>query len=687
MFTAKGLFADVACPFQETCILPSCIFKHVGANAKVVAAAAPVVSSESDQLSAENDQERPRKRQKTNGETGRPLKAVEAEDKNAPTPASRSKAGERPSSTSRAATRDISPPPVKRKSQSTNSATTKSLLQKPPIPKAAVEAPVEAPLVTAPLKQESLNPRVLKYPAPAGHDMRFRLLKALHTELARLNSELAKDAKDDEEELVLSDQAVITRALDLEEGAAASAAVYSNIVKNKILTYKRMKVLQWIEERKREVSQEKSKQAARRPVSKPAEPPKPIATGLTELEELALLPRLHTPISGLAQHGYVTSIPTAQEISTARAGIEAAQGWENCDRCKSRFQVFPERRESDGALTSGGPCTYHFGKPYWRERSGADPNAKREKLFRCCGESVGESTGCTQSENHVFKISEVKRLAAISNFEETPENPAAASDRPVCIDGEMGYTVYGLELIRLTATSWPSGDPIFDVLVRPIGPLLDLNSRYSGVWPRDMASALPWSPEAPKPSSPASPASKPPLRILPSPASARALLLSYLSPSTPLIGHGLENDLNVLRLIHPTVIDTALLFPHKAGLPFRNGLKMLMATHLNRQIQVVVDGKMEGHDSKEDANAAGDLVRFALANEWRKMVAAGWTVTEGKFQSPKSGEGTEDVLVGTPAGVQGMTSWGLEKGPVRILTTGGAGRKRERGEMKEGDLD
>ena len=31
--------------------------------------------------------------------------------------------------------------------------------------------------------------------------------------------------------------------------------------------------------------------------------------------------------------------------------------------------------------------------------------------------------GCTQADCHVFKISEVKRMAAILNFEKTPENP------------------------------------------------------------------------------------------------------------------------------------------------------------------------------------------------------------------------------------------------------------------------
>jgi hypothetical protein len=46
-----------------------------------------------------------------------------------------------------------------------------------------------------------------------------------------------------------------------------------------------------------------------------------------------------------------------------------------------------------------------------------------------------------------------------------------------------------------------------------------------------------------------------------------------------------------------------------------------MYQHLNKHIQVVVNGKMEGHDSMEDANAAGELVRFALANEWNENEA------------------------------------------------------------------
>lgn len=116
-----------------------------------------------------------------------------------------------------------------------------------------------------------------------------------------------------------------------------------------------------------------------------------------------------------------------------------------------------------------------------------------------------------------------------------------------------------------------------------------------------------------------------------SPAEARALLFTHLTPTTPLIGHALENDLNVTRIIHPCIVDTVLLFPHYIGLPMRNGLRMLVKQCLDRDIQV---GGDRGHDSKEDARAAGDLVRIKIKEQWKLLTKAGWTVKAGKFLPP-----------------------------------------------------
>lgn len=66
---------------------------------------------------------------------------------------------------------------------------------------------------------------------------------------------------------------------------------------------------------------------------------------------------------------------------------------------------------------------------------------------------------------------------------------------------------------------------------------------------------------------------------------------------TILIGHSLDSDLKALKLIHETVVDTSVLYPHKMGLPKKKALKTLCIDHLKRiiqengkWIQTVVDG-------------------------------------------------------------------------------------------------
>lgn len=482
--------------------------------------------------------------------------------------------------------------------------------------------------------------------SPASFEIRMRLLRMLHSEYTRLNNEVKKAAKDDEKSLVLSDQDLIVRALDKEEYIGThTLSVYSNVLKNLVMKYKRMKADAWKEEVKNEMKQ---------PEDGAPEPPKKIETGLTPLQELELARRLVTPIDELTQHGYVPVVPSDEAIEKARQGVEASKGWEKCDRCQQRFQVFPGRREEDGALTSAGSCTFHWGKTFIPAKPPGD-RTRQPKRYLCCGQDVGDSVGCYTDDHHVFKTSDPKRLASVLNFAETPPNVLAPSDRAVAFDCEMGYTVHGMELIRLTATSWPTGEELLDVLVRPVGEILDLNSRYSGVWPDDLAQAESWTVDDAIDSKPAKNGeeggneadktkAKKKLKIVSSPEVARDLLFSLISPSTPLIGHGLENDLNAVRVVHPTLIDTVLLYPHRAGLPFRYGLKHLMDVHLDRKIQQETGPKMLGHDSAEDARAAGDLVRLKVKHLWRDMQLDGWKLVDGEFVDPKKGGLTEEFI-------------------------------------------
>lgn len=469
--------------------------------------------------------------------------------------------------------------------------------------------------------------------------MRLKLVKMLHKKYKEHNDRLKQDAKDNQQRLILSDQAIITRVLDEEEAVAVGkAAIYTNVMKNIILKYTRLKPVEWIKEREKEMPPSKKRQHDVMEGNAVI-----VETGLTSAQEVTLLRRILTPIDALANMGYVPTAPTEEETANSKAGVAGADNWEVCDRCAQRFQVFVGRRPEDGALTSGGACNFHWGKVSFPEKIPGD-HGQRPKTWLCCGENYSDSTGCFTHPNHVFKANNPSRLASVLNFATTPDNPAVPADRAVCFDGEMGYTVYGMELIRLTATSWPDGAEILDVLVCPLGEILDLNTRFSGVKPEHLSRAEPWrsgDPLVPPTSDDDEQGQviKKRLKVVSSPAVARDLLFSLLAPSTPLIGHGLENDLNSVRVIHPTLFDTVLAFPHKKGLPSRNGLKQLMSTLLNRKIQEHQGSEMIGHDSAEDARAAGELARLKVAREWADMKRAGWKAVDGQFAPPAAAGG------------------------------------------------
>lgn len=582
MFSSIGLFKHVDCPEYPHCFLSNCIFAHHSVSEPVPT----TVSLPKERLEeVDIDQNGPRKKRRL------------------PLPVTASK--------------EIFPPP--RRLQTKAVENIPAPLKKPPSgPKVESASP---PIKTAPV---SLNPKMIQNP-PAAHGVRIQLINMMHEQMVRLNKEVQDLSPN---ALRLSPEELIIQALEEEETIAKqNPAVYLNVIKLRITKLKKMKFADWKEERLKQI-------AKRAPVelnAKTESAPSTVDTGLSPSQEIAFLSKLLANQGDLAKHGYVPYALSEEEIARARSGVEAAQGWEQCDRCKTRFQVFPGRRVKDGALTSGGACTYHHAKPRRPQAKNKSDKGHKEAIYACCNENIGESAGCTQAATHVFKVSEPKRLALSMPFKETP--PRSLTPWPntaICFDCEMGYTTLGLELIRLTATHWPNGEELLDVLVRPLGEVLDLNSRFSGVWPKDYANALPYE-RASIDEEKTSNDREQRLRIVESPSIARDLLFEYLTPETPLIGHALDNDLNATRIIHPSIVDTVLLFPHPRGLPIRFGLKVLMKKHLDRDIQM---GGDQGHDSKEDARAAGHLVRLKVSELWKSMKRDGWTVRKTEFSPP-----------------------------------------------------
>ena len=121
-------------------------------------------------------------------------------------------------------------------------------------------------------------------------------------------------------------------------------------------------------------------------------------------------------------------------------------------------------------------------------------------------------------------------------------------------------TTIGMELTRVSVLD-SSMKLVYDTLVKPKNKILDYNTKFSGISEGDLAGVNTTIQDVQK------------------------HLLKMFNESTILIGHSLESDFKALKLIHHTVIDTAEVFPHRRGLPFKRALRTLAAEHLQKIIQ------------------------------------------------------------------------------------------------------
>lgn len=639
MFTSTGLFAGTPCPKGTSCELTNCIFSHESQQTNGKEANGTKVY---DPLEMVPDlSQPPAKRRKVEmQDEGPPPMVTRPQQAAVRVPRAEGLRSMIQSAKSNMTTKEpLVKPAVQTpilangitspKASILIKSTTKSV-SPPPVSarKTVISQPSSRSSTPGPAPKESLIPRPVKKP-PALHSARNQSLQALFAAMMDLNKQVTRGSGKSQG-LSLTMNEVTKLALDEEEQNALNCEgdAYRQTMGRRILGLKKMQLPEWLNFLSEKLKKTFSPAAtATLVMAQPqsASERKFFSSGLPSAhEETVILRRLRTPLEGLETFGYVTSPPSDAQITSAKAANLDAANYEKCDRCDTRFRVFPGRNDA-GELTTGGECIHHWGKIVRPPRG---QTGAKVAYYSCCNAALG-TVGCSSAATHVFNVKDPARLAAILQFELTPSNADKKRKAPLTFDCEMAYTTLGLELIRLTAVSWPVGDLLLDILVRPYGEILDLNTRFSGVSKQQWASAI----SRPPSTSPVDidPTSVP-LSIVSSPEIARSMLFSLLTPSTPLLGHAIDNDLNSCRIIHPFIIDTVLLFPHPKGLPIRFGLKMLAGKHLSRGIQL---GGEDGHDSKEDALATGDLCRWRVAEEWKGLRAKGWRFVEGVLVGPE----------------------------------------------------
>lgn len=389
----------------------------------------------------------------------------------------------------------------------------------------AVKRVKETPAKAAPPPKRKVvfSPVMLDHP-PAQHQLRLRYLSVIRDKL---------------EEVKCNDPEAKAMELEKQTAERSTAGTYANNIRTLVREILRGEHNEGAEEAR-------EKQAAK-------------STRLKYREELA---KLIIPESKLSKR-YIIEIPSGE--------VEEDNKPVKCDRCGAMF--YP---------TEEAPVECHF---HLLRRNYNLEKKKLEDVFPCCGQVLGESNGCELRSTHVFKLSAPSELHKAIPFRTVPDTPASSKWLfGVAIDCEMAYTSKGMELIRVTALDWDSGDVVLDRTVFPSGRVLDLNTRFSGVSDLNEGTTL-------------NSVHYPTLDF----ESALTALFEYVGPHTIIIGHGLENDLQTLRLVHNLVVDTAMLYPRHATRT--HSLKQLAWTFLSRNIQ---SGE---HDSYEDAGAAMDIVK------------------------------------------------------------------------------
>lgn len=196
----------------------------------------------------------------------------------------------------------------------------------------------------------------------------------------------------------------------------------------------------------------------------------------------------------------------------------------------------------------------------------------------------------------------------------THSSPMFGVDCEMCQTAEMDF-----ELTRVTVVN-EEKEVMYDQLVKPYNEITNYLTRFSGMTEEKLSAVT--------------------KRV----EDVHKDLKELLPPDAILCGQSLWNDLNALKMFHPYVIDTSIVFNQSGDKKIKCGLRKLAFNFLGRKIQT----SKQGHCSIEDAKATVDLVKLKLSKgiEFGDAMLGGVYFPDIKtyFEDPSKAQNVEEVF-------------------------------------------
>ena len=223
------------------------------------------------------------------------------------------------------------------------------------------------------------------------------------------------------------------------------------------------------------------------------------------------------------------------------------------------------------ARISGTPLEVERAERMVRRLAGGRPGR-----WECCKAPGAAAGSCGSRQGHVEDRNFLDRREVVA----TGELDGEREGKVVALDCEMVKTWRGGELARVTVLDW-MGTVCYESLVQPPVVVGDFKTKFSGLTPQVLEGVTTTLKEV------------------------QGDLVRMIAAKDIIVGHALHEDMTALHLEHGRIVDTQDIFPHPDGPPKRRSLRFMAKELLGRNIQL----EAAGHDSKEDALAALDIIK------------------------------------------------------------------------------